>query len=113
MWYREHKLGYRTDVNPNGLILPVKVYDGEYFPEYARKVQMQDLSEYARVGPGFQKTERYIGFQDTMFNWIPEVAKTVSSVPAWNEEWITWKDDDDDDDLLLSMISGFPPPRLE
>jgi hypothetical protein len=48
MLNREMKLGYRKAQNPKGLILPLTIYDGDRFPEYARKIQWLDCRIWDR-----------------------------------------------------------------
>ncbi len=89
MLERENLLGYRTDQNPLGLIIPVSVFDGEHFPIIAQRIQAKDFRAYARVGLGFQKTEKYFEFQNELFNWINQVAQVINQAPPWNENWIS------------------------
>jgi len=39
MMHRERKLGYRTTERPGGLIVPVNVFDGDFFPDQTRHIQ--------------------------------------------------------------------------
>ncbi len=87
MLHRERQLGYRTTANPQGLILPVTIYDGERFPSFTKGIQCLDCTKYARVGYGFSKTERYVEFQDCLAEWVEGVAQAVTSAPLWKEEW--------------------------
>ena len=64
MLYREKKLGYRTIAKPSGLIVPINVFDEEFFPDRAREIQWLDCKAYWVAGDGFSKTERYIEFQE-------------------------------------------------
>ena len=48
MLYREIELGYRTIANPGGLVFPVRAFDGEHFPQYAKDMQWLDLKYYVR-----------------------------------------------------------------
>lgn len=95
MLNREKRLGYQTTENPKGLILPVVVFDGNNFPEFAQRKQHLDCRNFARVGQGFAKTERYVEFQDKIISWVEEVAKAVENAPPWEERWYTkeWLDD--------------------
>ncbi|GAK52876.1 hypothetical protein U14_04133 [Candidatus Moduliflexus flocculans] len=81
--YREQQLQYRTLENPNGLIFPVVVHDGEYFPDYAKRTQFFDCREYARVGSGFKKTKGYAKFQTEMIDWTTKVADGLHKAPEW------------------------------
>lgn len=88
MMNRERKLKYRTKDKPNGLVIPVSVHDGESFPEYARAVQYMNWVDFARIGDGFKKTERYVEFQDQMSRFTKDVAEAVNNSPEWAIEWL-------------------------
>ena len=94
MLCRENQLGYRTLERPDGLILPVRVNDGKYFPTYAAGIQWFDCERFARSPGVFKKSEKYLEFQDQMTTWIEQVAAAVNNAPAWNAEWLTpdWLD---------------------
>lgn len=94
MLHREQISGYRTANNPEGLIVPVTVHDGDRFPNYAKAIQYADWIKYARVGDGFKKTERYVEFQDNILDWAEDVARAVNGAPAWDAQWLTeaWLD---------------------
>ena len=89
MLHREHAFGFRTPTNPDGLIVPVTLHDGDRFPNYARAVQYADWIKYARVGEGFKKTERYVEFQDRISDWADDVARAINAAPDWDAEWLT------------------------
>ncbi|MEW5958465.1 MAG: toll/interleukin-1 receptor domain-containing protein, partial [Chloroflexota bacterium] len=91
MLERESQLGYRSDQNPKGLIIPVRVFDGEHFPDFAQRIHCLDCSNFARVGPAFRKTKKFIKFQDELFEWVPLVAKTIDQAPIWRQEWLDAK----------------------
>jgi len=56
MLYRERQLGYRTINNPSGLILPINVFDGEHFPDFAQEIQWLDYNTPQKL--------------DSMLRWI-------------------------------------------
>lgn len=89
MLYREAQCGFRTVNRPGGLIVPVNVFDGQFFPERARQIQWLDCRRYWIVGEGFLKTERYVEFQDVLRTWADEVARAIEDAPAWDETWLT------------------------
>jgi len=89
MMYRERKLGYRTTANPGGIVLPIVVHDGEYFPETARKMQWLDCNEFARIGRGFAETPKYIEFQDKLRVWARGAASAIEQAPPWQEQFGT------------------------
>jgi hypothetical protein len=88
MLYREAQLGYRTVLQPKGLVAPINVFDGQFFPEKARQIQYLDCRKYWIVGEGFVKTERYVEFQELLQTWAMDVAAVIEGAPPWQDAWI-------------------------
>jgi hypothetical protein len=114
MFYRELKTGFRTIAKPQGLVVPINVYDGEFFPPKARNIQWIDCQRFWLVGEGFSKTERYIEFQDVLRAWSSDVASVIYNAPEWQHYWLTydWLDIDDRD-LIPVSARNFKFPGLE
>src|SRR5215475_4164150 len=55
---REKLLGYGTNNNPAGLIVPVVFHDGKNFPPEAQQVQYKDFREYNIPVASFCQTAR-------------------------------------------------------
>ena len=89
MLNRENKLGYRTLDNPAGLVIPVNVFDGHFFPDITKKIEWLDLTAFWIIGEGFSKTEKYVQFQDRLRDWAPQVAQVVNHAPSWQESWLS------------------------
>lgn len=98
MLHREVALGFRTIQKPEGLVIPVNVFDGNFFPKKAKDIQWLDCRKYWIVGDGFVKTERYVEFQDVLRTWADDAAHMIQGAPAWDEAWLTpsWLDLPDD-----------------
>ncbi|ETR67534.1 MAG: hypothetical protein OMM_11494, partial [Candidatus Magnetoglobus multicellularis str. Araruama] len=58
MLYREKMLGYRTTNKPNGLVLPVNIFDGKFFPEIAQQINWFLCHDYYIDGEGFKKNRK-------------------------------------------------------
>lgn len=115
MLYRERQLGYRTIKNPSGLIVPVNAFDGEHFPDFAKKIQWFDCRNFARVSPAFKYTKRHAEFEDLLVKWVVnDVTKAINNAPRWSKEWQMkeWLDDPIND-MDRTIISSFKPPVLE
>lgn len=104
MFYREKQLGYRTPVNPSGLVLPVNIHDGQNFPDYAKDIKFLDCRKYWRSAEAFKKTERYIEFQDKLIDWTEKVALAINNSPQWNEAWLS-------DEWLVKPMQHFEQPH--
>lgn len=95
MLYREQKLGYRTSKNPFGLIVPICAFDGQFFPTIVQNIQQCKWSKYVKVGKAFERSEKYLDFQDDMLMWIEnDLAEVLEKAPPWREEWLAseWLD---------------------
>jgi hypothetical protein len=114
MLYRERKLGYRTISKPNGLVIPVSVHDGNKFPSYARSVQFDNWVQFAKVGEGFKRTERYVEFQDQVSCFADDVATAIEDAPTWDDAWLSeaWFQDVGSDVGGNDPARGFDPPVL-
>ncbi len=88
MHHRQKQLGYLTVEKPDGLIVPVNLFDGEHFPSYARQLEMFDCKAFNRVGEGIKLTQIYIDFQGVLQGWVYDVAKVIGNAPAWNPAWL-------------------------
>lgn len=87
MLSREKKLGFRTEDNPRGLIYPVKFFDGELFPDKAKRTQQIDLVEWNNPHTSFRDTNRYDRFINTMQQIAKELAELISFVPPWQKDF--------------------------
>jgi len=97
-------LNYKYDV----FISYSRDYDGEFFPEIARKINWLLCHEYFLIGEGFKKTKRFVAFQTLMKNWIQDVAYAISNVPEWNNQWIKdewWKETFEYSEKNLQIVS--------
>ena len=61
--YRQRQLNYMTVQNPNGLIIALKISDGDNFPEEGRKIQTLNCNNYFRVGEGMKRTPIFVELQ--------------------------------------------------
>ena len=114
MIHREQQLGFHSLGNPGGLVLPVCVFDGEHFPEIARRRQSLDCRRFFVVGDGFKKTELYVEFQQVVAGWSADVARAISHAPPWSSDlssrrWLRAESID----LAPRVANSFPFPGLE
>ncbi len=87
MLKREKQEGYRSRINPNGLIQTVRVGDGIYFPDYAKQIQWLDCTDYFSASSAFEKSERCLDLEKAIKDWAIDVATTIKHAPQWKEEW--------------------------
>lgn len=95
MLHRESQLGFGKITNSDGLVVGIKVNDGDHFPQYARHIQYADFESYFVDGPGFTTTALHVEFQKAIVPLSTQIARIVSIAPVWCAEWLTpqWTDD--------------------
>lgn len=95
MLHRESQLGFRTMQNPDGLILPIRLFDGKGYPAFTSKIDALDCTAYNIVFEGFKKTLGYGDFLKLIQSWVRQVADRVNAAPPWSATWLTppWLDD--------------------
>jgi hypothetical protein len=89
MLHREKNLGYGTNNNPDGLVIGVKVDDGDHFPPYASESQYADFETFFLDGPAFRQSPLFLDFQPAVRALANEVARIANNVPAWSPDWET------------------------
>lgn len=85
---REEENGFRTEKNPAGLILPLNISDGDYFPKFAKEIQYFDLRDYVIPGAGFKASLEYIKFYKKLERLAADIAKVLQKAPNWNGDWM-------------------------
>lgn len=88
MLHRETQYGFRTVNRPGGLVIPVTVFDGKFFPRRAKEIQCLDCRKYWIIGEGFVRTERFVEFQDVLRTWAEDVASVIEQAPDWDANWL-------------------------
>lgn len=101
MLLREKKLGYRTITNPSGLINPVNIFDGDSFPDFAKRIQYLNCTDFVIDGEGFKKTPLYADFVKILKPWVDGVAKSINKAPDWSEDFLNLEG-------LDEVINKFP-----
>jgi TIR domain-containing protein len=114
MLYRETRLGLRTAAQPEGLVVPLNVFDGQHFPPRAKTIQWFDLRDYWIAGPAFPASSQYVNFQQQLRTLAPQVAGAIRRAPPWQARWqkVTWYDVDVSD-LQPPSADNFDFPGIE
>lgn len=70
------------------LIVPIKVFDGQWFPKETKGIQQLDLSPYTATTEGFWETRRADELDQKLFNEVaPTLAKAVLGAPRFDPGW--------------------------
>lgn len=94
--HREDKFGFRKPRNPSGLIHPVRLYDGENYPPFAKRVQDGiDCNDYNHLSEEHTRLEGYVKLVEVLKEWAPRLAEGVRKAPPWKPRMRTqaWLDD--------------------
>jgi hypothetical protein len=112
MHNRSRKLGRCSTANPSGLILPVRTWDGDSFPQCVRDFQSLNCREFVRHGPCFRQSSRFLDLQESLVAWVPHAARVVGDAPTWQPDWMSpeWLDVPIDDVLVRPAL--IKPPRM-
>lgn len=110
--YRQTQLGYMSDTNPKGIIVPLKLNDGDFFPNCVSKIQSLDCRDYFKTGEGFMKTIQFVELQDKLQKWSEDVANAVRISPEWSASWTENEWIENSKLIDLTTIESKLPPLL-
>ncbi len=85
MDYRQRRCGYMSKENQNGIILPIKVSDGEHFSEHVNTFQIESFNDFFRLE--IKGTKLYVDLQEKILRWMKSVVHAYNNAPAWDEDW--------------------------
>ena len=87
MRHREKQLDFRTAGNPNGLILPVIINDGDRFPDEVKEIQGKKIHKFAQPCMCLN-TPLQENFAELLKNdFCPEIESALENVPAHDSAW--------------------------
>ncbi len=90
MFERERRLEYRTESNPNKLVLTIGVHDGELFPDIVDKVEgFLDFKEL--TSPSIVYTPKGVELDNKINQLAAEVKKIIDNAPSWTEEFFKYE----------------------
>ena len=86
MQTREEQCGLSTLGNPEGLVVPARVHDGDDYPGEAARIQSVDLTGFANpfMANGSPKREALF---DAVSAWAPVIVKAMKRAPAFDPGW--------------------------
>ena len=86
MLEREKKLGYRTNINPTGLIFPTVINDGETMPVQLSTIQKIEMQEYFKLTLN-KDGQKHTEFEDRVKQLVGKIAVALDYVPNWQQDW--------------------------
>ena len=80
---RETLLGLRTQELPTGLIFPIKLYDGKFYPERVRNITYDDFSEFAHAAADspFRNSPAYLDFRRRVRMFVLDLSEMILDAP--------------------------------
>jgi hypothetical protein len=109
MLYRQGQV--QLENSNTGLIVPLKIFDGEYFPKQASDIQILDCNDFCRIGDAMKSSQIYIDLQSALVKWVVDVATAVVNAPEWDSDWQTdeWLENPYQNWKPLPSVSSKPP----
>lgn len=86
MLEREKKFGYRSSINPTGLIFTTVINDGETMPVQISTIQKIEMQEFFKLTLN-KDGQKHSEFEDKVKLLVEKIAKSIDCVPAWQEDW--------------------------
>ncbi len=83
MYARERKYKFATRKNPQRLIVPATLHDGDDFPKKARMIQPKDLRDYFNVRLA-EKSPRMEMLETVIGNWMPDIVRAIKAAPNYS-----------------------------
>lgn len=104
---RERRVGLEGKNENYGLVIPIRLGDGNYFPKLIRRIQYQDFEDYA--DPDLPRgTERASQFNQSIKKLAKTIVQTLSKAPNFCDNWISLTGDDFLKELEPLMIATLP-----
>jgi len=82
------------------LIVPISLFDGKYYPQYAAELKVEDLTDYAFVAAAFWSTERGVELEARIKQLSKRIAHVANSAPSFDPRWPIRSLESVQDDLL-------------
>jgi hypothetical protein len=88
MYAREKLCKFNTQNNPQRLIIPATLHDGDDFPESANQIQQKKLNKYSHVwlAEGSKTRE---DLSKIICSWMPDIRRAIEIAPQYKAEWAT------------------------
>lgn len=71
---------------PTGLIFPIKLYDGKYYPEKVKNITYDDFSEFAHAAADspFRNSPSYLDFRRRVRDFVLNISGMILDGPQWD-----------------------------
>jgi hypothetical protein len=108
---REALLGRRTTQTPKGLIFPVKLFDGKFYPKRVSNITFADFSAFAHAAADspFRSSPSYLDFRTRVREFVLDLSETLLNPPPWEERFPVMKEPTAFEDAAPELI---PQPKM-
>lgn len=108
---REKKLNLVGRDDNYGLLIPIRLGDGAYFPDVVTELQYHDFEEFA--DPDLPAgSSRASDFNRNLRKLAKTIARTLPNVPAFCDSWRTFTGNEFFHKLVPKPMAAPTPPRL-
>ena len=106
---REFALGRRTQNKPIGLIFPVKLHDGKYYPKEVQNITYEDFSifNHAAADSPFRQSQDYLEFRKLVRQFAINLVEPIMNTPPWDATFPELMDPGVQPDPII-----IPQPRM-
>jgi len=87
---REEALGYCKPGKPEGLIIPIRFFDGQHYDSSAKRKQYLDMTSWAITAPAFRGSAAYLDFQKAVQRLALELADPSNGQVANPPPYADW-----------------------
>ncbi|WP_079433964.1 toll/interleukin-1 receptor domain-containing protein [Zoogloea sp. LCSB751] len=106
---REQILGYGQPGTPEGLIVPIRFFDGQHYHESAKAKQFLDMTPWALTGRAFVESAEFLEFQRAVQSLAIQLTDDsigiISNPPNFQEWPVCFPD-------ASPSVSGMSLPRI-
>jgi TIR domain len=89
MEHRSKQYKLCTLDTPEGLIVPISIFDGDCFPASVRDLQIVDYENFFQPNvSGYTGLEKYSDFQNEVKKLAYTVAKAIRIATVWESDWL-------------------------
>jgi len=95
----------RSELEYRNLIVPITIHGGASFPAEAQTTQWFDFREFMIVGKAFNRSEKYLDFEDVVRKLCGHIASQLKNVPQFDSSWPIVEPKDE-------AVTTAAPPRI-
>ena len=95
----------RSELEYRNLIVPITIHGGASFPTEAQTTQWFDFREFMILGKAFNRSEKYLDFEDAVRKLCGHIASQLKNAPQFDSSWPIVEPKDE-------AVTTATPPRI-